>query len=1575
MPRTIFRVFLSSTFGDFQAEREKLRAEVWPRLEALCAAHGASFHIVDLRWGISPSVATTHDTIKICLDEVIRCQQLSPRPKPNFLMLIGDRYGWRPPAVQIPDDDFRLIQKNVSDENFTFLKEWYQRDDNAVPPVWCLKPRTGKYASYDDWGPVETSLTAILHDVAERLALSTSLRASLAPEQYLYSATHMEIVSGLLHLEGLQDHIFSFNREISGLPDPAPKGIARRFTDHLGDGSRDPVARQLLQVLKSQITEVLPESQIKTFQADWIGDETSPITLHHLDDYCAAIEQALRDIITAEIKEISQTTDLQEEREIQQIFLEETGKLLIGRDKELKRIQAYLNRKKTPLPLIITAKGGAGKSALMAKAILQIPPGPPLQSGEQANPSQPPFAKGGALKSPFRKGDLGGFAVDSKDAPILIYRFIGAAPRSWQPLTFLQDLIQQIAEAYGQESPSLPEEGGIKKIAELFHQQLELATTEQPLTIFIDAIDQFSNTTPVQYSDLFPKRLPDNVKMVISVLEGKDADQLNKMYPKAPRIQLKQLSSTACGKILDALLPGRKLTKEQRKAILDKGKKSGLPLWLTLVAPIARKLNSWDAPPDLPDDIKKLARFVIERIADKHGFAITTASLRYLKLSRFGLSETELQELLWADPEVHAEFDKTKNPDQPAVTALPPVFWSRLYAELDPYINEYWMDGQLLHRYFHRVFGEVADEMDEETRKTLHGRLADYFDQQPLYNEQQPNGRKLMEQAWHLTLANRNEEARATITDFDFAMAKCRLNRSDDWADDFRRAVQGEKIRDYKIWESFVKTNANILRRGNFEWPAHKILLQLAIEHADDSPATIAAEKFLAEGKCDWAWIRRELRVKHAGIDPCLAVFEGHDQLVIDALEITEGNILSWSVDNTLRIWDKESGLCLSILEGHEGEINGAFLLPDKRILSWSDDSTLRIWDKESGLCQRILKGHEGGVNGAFLLPDKRILSWSDDSTLRIWDLESGICLKILEGHFDSVNDVKLLSDGNLLSCSLDNTIQMWDSLNGQNLSKIQVDDLSDLTPLPGGYTFCSDNNTLQLGHIDNNFDHLREKLQDLETILCLPEGRILSWGGDNTPRILDRNNGECIAKLEGHQFEVDGVLLLADWRILSWAFWDPLRIWDSRTGECLSILRGHSDRIEGVKILSDDLIISCSDDKTFRLWDCRTIENLEFLDGHINKVFNLIFNPIFEDRLLSKGELDKAARVWNTNTGKCLATFSGEVSFLSDGRILSCSDEGAIHILSDSGEPLSMLNGHTESVNGALLLPDGRILSWSDDHTLRIWSNGGRPLAVLDGHTNSVSDVLLLPSGRILSWSDDKTLRLWSNAGGPMAVLEGHTDGVKGALLMPDSRILSWAGGYKSKDCTLRLWSDTGEPMAVLEGHTDGVKGALLMPDSRILSWAGGYKSKDCTLRLWSDTGEQIAVLEGHTDLVYVPLLLPNGRILSRSYDNTLRLWSEHGEAIAVYNNNNLFDLEPMVWQSCFPKSQQASGARLIDRANAASIVGQVDQLVWQGQSICHAYYLIADGRAIITQENGQVCFLQTYVGNARVTIEELGL
>jgi WD40 repeat protein len=121
----------------------------------------------------------------------------------------------------------------------------------------------------------------------------------------------------------------------------------------------------------------------------------------------------------------------------------------------------------------------------------------------------------------------------------------------------------------------------------------------------------------------------------------------------------------------------------------------------------------------------------------------------------------------------------------------------------------------------------------------------------------------------------------------------------------------------------------------------------------------------------------------------------------------------------------------------------------------------------------------------------------------------------------------------------------------------------------------------------------------------------------------------------------------------------------------------------------------------------------------------------------------------------------------------------------------LRTLQGHTNSVLGALVLADDRILSWSYDETLRLWAGNGASWGKLKGHTNSVTGALALPNGRLLSWSADRSLRLWARDGAPLGELKGHTNAVYGALALADGRLLSW-----SDDERLHLWADDGAPL-----------------------------------------------------------------------------------------------------------------------------------------------------------------------------------
>ena len=74
--------------------------------------------------------------MRICLSEVARCQEVSPRP--NFVVLLGDRYGWRPLPEVVDAEEFETVTARLAPEDAAVAAAAYDRDDNAVDPEYVL---------------------------------------------------------------------------------------------------------------------------------------------------------------------------------------------------------------------------------------------------------------------------------------------------------------------------------------------------------------------------------------------------------------------------------------------------------------------------------------------------------------------------------------------------------------------------------------------------------------------------------------------------------------------------------------------------------------------------------------------------------------------------------------------------------------------------------------------------------------------------------------------------------------------------------------------------------------------------------------------------------------------------------------------------------------------------------------------------------------------------------------------------------------------------------------------------------------------------------------------------------------------------------------------------------------------------------------------------------------------------------------------------------------------------------------------------------------------------------------------
>ena len=88
---------------------------MFPKLEQLCAQNGFQFQAIDLRWGVSSEAGLDHRTMRSCFDELRRAQEISPEP--NFLVLLGDRYGWRPLPEAISAMEFEALKKAATTDH------------------------------------------------------------------------------------------------------------------------------------------------------------------------------------------------------------------------------------------------------------------------------------------------------------------------------------------------------------------------------------------------------------------------------------------------------------------------------------------------------------------------------------------------------------------------------------------------------------------------------------------------------------------------------------------------------------------------------------------------------------------------------------------------------------------------------------------------------------------------------------------------------------------------------------------------------------------------------------------------------------------------------------------------------------------------------------------------------------------------------------------------------------------------------------------------------------------------------------------------------------------------------------------------------------------------------------------------------------------------------------------------------------------------------------------------------------------------------------------------------------------
>jgi WD40 repeat protein len=569
-------------------------------------------------------------------------------------------------------------------------------------------------------------------------------------------------------------------------------------------------------------------------------------------------------------------------------------------------------------------------------------------------------------------------------------------------------------------------------------------------------------------------------------------------------------------------------------------------------------------------------------------------------------------------------------------------------------------------------------------------------------------------------------------------------------------------------------------------------------------------------------WLRPLYPALHPPRAGLLRTLEGHSSAVTGVAVTADGQwAVSTSDDNTLKVWELESGQALRTLEGHSSGVTGVALAADgKRAVSASLDTTLKVWDLESGQALRTLEGHSDSVTGVAVMADgRRVVSASLDKTLKVWDLESGQALRTLDGHSDSIYGVALTADGKrVVAAAGDSTLKVWDLESGQALRTLEGHSSSvtcvALTADGKRAVSASRDRTLKVWDLESGqaLRTLQGHLRSVNGVAVTADGkRAVSASRDHTLKVWDLESGQAFRTLEGHSFYVNGVIVTADGkRAISASGDHTLKVWDLVGGQALRTLEGHSSYVNGVAVTADGKrAVSASGDRTLKVWDLKSGQALRTLEGHSSYVNGVAVTT--DGKRAVSASYDKTLKVWDLESGQVLRTLEGHSSYVNgvavttDGkRAVSASYDSTLKVWDlESGRALRTVEGHSSYVYGVAVTTDGnRAVLASSDGVLTVWDlESGQLLRRLGGHASSVYGVAVAADGkRAVLASSDGVLTVWDpESGQAPRRLEAHASSVYGVAVAADGKRAVSASG----DRTLKVWDlETGKPLATF--HAD---------------------------------------------------------------------------------------------------------------------------------------------------------------------------
>jgi len=661
-------------------------------------------------------------------------------------------------------------------------------------------------------------------------------------------------------------------------------------------------------------------------------------------------------------------------------------------------------------------------------------------------------------------------------------------------------------------------------------------------------------------------------------------------------------------------------------------------------------------------------------------------------------------------------------------------------------------------------------------------------------------------------------------------------------------------------------------------------------------------------------------------------------------------NQLALGSENTIVIYETKTRKLIKILKVHLDSVTAiTFISPRGKWLAYgSGDNTIRLWETESGASSQVLEGHNAPITALACNPIRQQLASGgsnyqqgnnlySDNVIRLWEITNGerwSCIKILEGHLDTVRILVFNPNGSqLASGSNDNTIRLWNTENGicSNILNEHTNWVTTLAYRPDGRELASAS-----GAYIANFDYairlweIKDEVRvsrileghsfPVTALTYSPDGAKLASGSyDNTIRLWD-HTGACIRILAGNKQSINTLAYSTDGKQLTSSSGEYLRFWEigmfynkTSTGPITmsSVIAYSLDRQQiafecngyGIQIL--------------KISNGKQLNCIQNLKGHTGKICILSYNM---DKQLISASFDKTVRFWNADNGVCIKIltwdtyFTRPIAYSRNRNQLAFSTfntnstlRNCIKIWDLNSETYSqILDIQATSIKVLEYNSDGTQLAHDSEYnTILLWKLEERGewihSQILEGHTGSITTLAFSPNGKQLaSGSNDNTILLWKlEERGEWIhsqILEGHTGSITTLTFSPNGKQLA-SGSY---DNTVRFWEveDQMHDLSdiIIRQKKHGINFLFNVSDMHwIQTEEGNYlitQGSDSSIRYW-----HIVNLE--TDITNIQLIWSNNQIVLFSIqahiDNVQGLSLEKASLLEQKDIGNLTEPEEL--------------------------------------------------------------------------------